>query len=90
MGVVAVTGVVEPVAAAPTGPVRLEASDEASAMRLAYVKRLPVLVTGQTTETQQVWAQPDGNFKMTLHSAPERMLDDQENWIPVDLDGTSA
>lgn len=54
-------------------------------MRLAYRKRLPVLVTSQTSETTEVWAQPDGQFRMTLHSAPERMRDAAGKWIPVDL-----
>src|SRR4051794_10443203 len=74
-GWVVVVGLPEVAVAAPSAvaQTRLEAPDEASAMRLAYRKRLPVLVTGQTSETTQVWAQPDGQFRMTLHSAPERM-----------------
>ncbi|MCU7724009.1 DNRLRE domain-containing protein [Actinoplanes sp. KI2] len=82
-----VVGPPEVAMAAPSAvaQARLEAPDEASAMRLAHRKRLPVLVTSQTSETTQVWAQPDGQFRMTLYSAPERMRDAAGEWIAVDL-----
>lgn len=48
----------------PTGQTQgsgpLEADDESSAMALAHKSRKPVLVTGMTSQTSLMWAQPDG------------------------------
>ncbi|MEV1329875.1 LamG-like jellyroll fold domain-containing protein [Micromonospora costi] len=74
-------------AAATQGPVSgpLEAADEASAMALAYKSRKPVLVTGMTSPTSLVWAQPDGTFKAEMQSAPVRVRKPDGGWADVDL-----
>jgi hypothetical protein len=63
----------------------LEAPDEASAAVLAYRVRKPVAVTGLTSETSRVWAQPDGTFRSELHAAPVRTRDTSGAWVDVDL-----
>ncbi len=53
-------------------------------MTLAYRYRKPVLVTGMTSPTSTVWAQPDGTFRAQMHTAPVRALT-PEGWADVDL-----
>lgn len=78
---------VDPAVAAPgvqaSGP--LEAVDEASAMALAYKSRKPVLVTGSTSPTSLVWAQPSGTFRVEMQSAPVRVSTPEGGWTDVDL-----
>ncbi|MFI7492964.1 DNRLRE domain-containing protein [Micromonospora echinaurantiaca] len=63
---------------------QLEAADESSAMALAYRSRKPVLVTGLTSATSMVWAQPDGTFRAEMHSSPVRVAS-ATGWVDVDL-----
>ncbi|WP_433534555.1 DNRLRE domain-containing protein [Micromonospora sp. CA-249363] len=66
-----------------SGP--LEAADETSAMALAYKSRKPVLVTGLTSPTTLVWAQPSGTFRAEMQSAPVRVATPEGGWTDVDL-----
>jgi len=62
-----------------------DAPDRASATRLAYRLRKPVLVTSLTSETAQTWALPDGTFKTSVALAPVRTQDTAGRWVDVDL-----
>ncbi|GAB2961254.1 hypothetical protein GCM10027280_57550 [Micromonospora polyrhachis] len=64
---------------------QLSASDEASAMALAYRTRKPVEVSGMTSEAGRTWALPDGTFKSELHVGPERTRNEAGSWVDVDL-----
>lgn len=63
----------------------LEAVDGPSAMAMAYRYRKPVLVTGETSPTSMVWAQPDGTFRAEIQSAPVRARTATGQWADVDL-----
>ncbi|WP_167435592.1 DNRLRE domain-containing protein [Micromonospora chalcea] len=63
----------------------LQAADEASAMRLAYRSRKPVLVSDATTEVSRSWAQPDGTVRAELSAAPVRARNAAGQWADLDL-----
>jgi hypothetical protein len=52
------------------------------AMRRAAATGRPVLVTGATTETSTLTANPGGTMTLTEHSVPVRVLQDGR-WVPV-------
>ncbi|MGW0466193.1 DNRLRE domain-containing protein [Streptomyces sp. NPDC003027] len=64
---------------ASTGP-----KDEAAAA--AEAKRIgkKVLVDTATTETQLVWAMPDGKMRTQIHALPQRAKNTQGKWAPID------
>lgn len=80
---VALSTVVIPSVAAPAAPVR-EASTEAAASTAARKQNQPVTVSGRTTETSLVVANPDGSFTHTEHVKPVRAKRD-DAWVSIDL-----
>lgn len=65
------------VAEAPAGP------DEASAQAAARASGRRVEVSSLTTETRQVFANPDGSFTLEQHLQPVRARRGN-SWVPVD------
>jgi RHS repeat-associated protein len=71
--------------AAPAKPVcPASRADEASALLTARWCGGKVEVTGDMTETIQVWANPDGSLTSEVHSGPVRIRQNGV-WVPVDL-----
>ncbi|WP_239088548.1 hypothetical protein [Planosporangium mesophilum] len=59
-------------------------SADAVASRTARATGKPVQVTSRTSETTEVWAQPDGSFKATIAAGVVRIRKGGV-WVPVDL-----
>ncbi|WP_239312967.1 DNRLRE domain-containing protein [Plantactinospora mayteni] len=59
-------------------------SDEARSLRVARESGAPVQVNSLTSETTQVWALPDGQFRAEIASGVQRFRRGAD-WIPVDL-----
>ncbi|HEY9475134.1 MAG TPA: LamG-like jellyroll fold domain-containing protein [Mycobacteriales bacterium] len=72
------------------------APDEAAAMRAARAGGTRVEVAQMRSETQQVFANPDGTFTLTQSLEPVRVHRPDGSWVPVDTalhtrpDGTVA
>lgn len=87
---VALFGVVgEPTAYLAAGPDGVtdgveSRSDEAMSSRAARESGMPVQVKSLTTETTEVWALPDGQFRAELSLGATRVRRGDE-WVPVDL-----
>ncbi|MEU4742838.1 LamG-like jellyroll fold domain-containing protein [Actinosynnema sp. NPDC023658] len=89
--------VAQPIAVAAPAPTAAadEAVDEASAQALAKRLNKSVLISGKTTETDEVWALPDGAFTWRQHQRPVRVRRDG-GWVAADTtlerrpDGTVA
>ncbi|MET9439101.1 DNRLRE domain-containing protein, partial [Streptomyces sp. NPDC006551] len=64
---------------ASTGP-RNEAAATAEAKRTGK----KVLVDTATTQTQLVWAMPDGKMRTQIHALPQRAKNAQGKWAPID------
>lgn len=73
---------VDPVDALESGP--LERPDEASAVALARKTGERVGVSGKRSETDEVFANPDGSFSAELRSEPVR-VHRGEQWVPIDV-----
>lgn len=74
-------------AAPPTGASAAVPSaepDEASAMAAARAGRTRVEVSGMRSETQQVFANPDGTLTLTQNLQPVRVHRPDGSWVPVD------
>ena len=63
----------------------LQRPDRASAMSKAIAQNKRVLVTGETTETDQVFANPDGTWSVESYADPKRVQDDDGTWADIDL-----
>jgi hypothetical protein len=99
IGVLVLAGLVAPdrSAAQPATPLATpSAATEAGASRLAQAAGQPVEVTGMTSETRKVMANPDGTFTADIAAGPVRIKDQAGGWREVDLtlekraDGTVA
>ena len=83
---------VQPAAAAPVAAAAVQpapvtsAADVVSAQAAARVQRTKVLVDDLTTETEQVWANPDGSLTREVTLGPERIRQRDGFWADVDLD----
>jgi hypothetical protein len=81
----AVTASVSPGVSTRVGPGRpaLERASEAEARAAAVVADAPVEVLDQRTETQQVFANPDGTMTLQQATLPVR-VNQGGTWVPVD------
>ena len=69
----------------PAAPVQvLERPDEMAALVTARMTGQKVRITGQTTESAEFIAQPDGRIEATLSAGPVRMRQN-DRWVPIDL-----
>ncbi|MEQ4304114.1 DNRLRE domain-containing protein [Plantactinospora sp. B6F1] len=59
-------------------------SDEALSLRAARESGVPVQVRSLTSETTEVWALPDGQFRAEIATGVQRFRRGAD-WIPVDL-----
>ncbi len=75
-------GAADPVAAAPAAPAP-ERPTEATALAAASATGTRVAVTGLRTETEDVYANPNGTFTMIQHVLPVRVRQGA-SWVPVD------
>ncbi|MGW7464382.1 hypothetical protein ACWGJT_06660 [Streptomyces xantholiticus] len=64
---------------ASTGP-----RDEAAAAAEARRTGKKVLVDTATTQTQLVWAMPDGKMRTRIHALPQRAKNAKGKWAPID------
>lgn len=75
--------VVDPVAAdPPSAPVAT--SDAAAALMAAKRSGKRVEVSGQRTETAQVFALPNGNMQLRQYAVPVRVKRPDGTWVPID------
>ncbi|MBP2337384.1 hypothetical protein JOF41_003562 [Saccharothrix coeruleofusca] len=88
-------GLVPVAAVAAPQPVPDVAADEATAKRYAALGDKPVRVALATSESEELYANPDGTMTYTQHVQPVRAKRDGV-WVPIDLtlehkpDGTIA
>ncbi|WP_432838765.1 hypothetical protein [Dactylosporangium sp. CA-092794] len=75
------------VQAAPAGKPACPADrvDRVSAVMVARLCGGKVEVSGEKSETLQVWANPDGSLTAEQHAGPVRMRDGKGGWKPVDF-----
>ncbi|WP_432831345.1 RHS repeat-associated core domain-containing protein [Dactylosporangium sp. CA-092794] len=77
----------KPAQAAPAGKPACPADrvDRVSAVMAARLCGGKVEVSGEKSETLQMWANPDGSLTAEQHAGPVRMRDGKGGWKPVDF-----
>jgi hypothetical protein len=70
-------------AGAPSPSDAQSAPDDASAVAIAQAFGHPVVVDGDTTQSELTTAEPDGSMQVALSSAPAR-VQQGGTWVPVD------
>ncbi len=65
------------------GPTPAQSQAMAQAATTARTSKKPVMVSGLTSETQQVIAQPQGGFTLAANTQPVRTKQ-HNTWVPVD------
>lgn len=65
-------------------PAKVGPRDEAAAVAEAKRTGKKVLVDTATTQTQLIWAMPNGKMHTQIHALPQRAKNSEGKWAPID------